>query len=330
MRILIPVDGSTCSRAAIRFIGARSKFMGEKPDVTLLNVQQNIPGTVIEHFSLEAVRSVYEAEGKAIVEKLAPEIEAYGIEPHMAVRIDDCGPAVAKIAVDDNIDLITMGSRGLSPVKSFFLGSVSRSVLEHTTTPVLLVREKELPERENLRLLLAVDGSDYGESAAAFIADHPGLFGPNPTIDVIFVAPDYAKMALAEIDSVTPAPTLKFFEKENQLAWENAVTPVLATLRDAGFDAKAVKRTGDAAEAIAAYAGENADLIVMGSHAGASSNLQCSVQPPLKSVPQLNCRSSLSVQTKTNFLFERQVFKLKGHATCAFLFPLMKVCTAAA
>lgn len=266
MRILIPVDGSTCSRAAIRFIGARSKFMGEKPDVTLLNVQQNIPGTVIEHFSLEAVRSVYEAEGKAIVEKLAPEIEAYGIEPHMAVRIDDCGPAVAKIAVDDNIDLITMGSRGLSPVKSFFLGSVSRSVLEHTTTPVLLVREKELPERENLRLLLAVDGSDYGESAAAFIADHPGLFGPNPTIDVIFVAPDYAKMALAEIDSVTPAPTLKFFEKENQLAWENAVTPVLATLRDAGFDTKAVKRTGDAAEAIAAYAGENADLIVMGSH----------------------------------------------------------------
>lgn len=266
MRILIPVDGSTCSRAAVRFIGARSKFMGEKPDVTLLNVQQTIPGTVIEHFSLEAVRSVYEAEGKAIVEKLAPEIEAYGIEPHMAVRIDDCGPAVAKIAVDDNIDLITMGSRGLSPVKSFFLGSVSRSVLEHTTTPVLLVREKELPERENLRLLLAVDGSDYGESAAAFIADHPGLFGPNPTIDVIFVAPDYAKMALAEIDSVTPAPTLKFFEKENQLAWENAVTPVLATLRDAGFDTKAVKRTGDAAEAIAAYAGENADLIVMGSH----------------------------------------------------------------
>ena len=266
MRILIPVDGSTCSRAAVRFIGARSKFMGEKPDVTLLNVQQNIPGTVIEHFSLEAVRSVYEAEGKAIVEKLAPEIEAYGIEPHMAVRIDDCGPAVAKIAVDDNIDLITMGSRGLSPVKSFFLGSVSRSVLEHTTTPVLLVREKELPERENLRLLLAVDGSDYGESAAAFIADHPGLFGPNPTIDVIFVAPDYAKMALAEIDSVTPAPTLKVFEKENQLAWENAVTPVLATLRDAGFDAKAVKRTGDAAEAIAAYPGENADLIVMGSH----------------------------------------------------------------
>lgn len=266
MRILIPVDGSTCSRAAVRFIGARSKFMGEKPDVTLLNVQQNIPGTVIEHVSLEAVRSVYEAEGKAIVEKLAPEIEAYGIEPHMAVRIDDCGPAVAKIAVDDNIDLITMGSRGLSPVKSFFLGSVSRSVLEHTTTPVLLVREKELPERENLRLLLAVDGSDYGESAAAFIADHPGLFGPNPTIDVIFVAPDYTKMALAEVDSVTPAPTLKFFEKENQLAWENAVTPVLATLRDAGFDAKAVKRTGDAAEAIAAYAGENADLIVMGSH----------------------------------------------------------------
>ena len=77
-----------------------------------------------------------------------------------------------------------------------------------------------------------------------------------------------------------------------------------------------------------------ADLIVMGTR-GLNPVKGCllytsSVQPPLKSVPQLNCRSSLSVQTKTNFLFERQVFKLKGHATCAFLFPLMKVCTAAA
>ena len=266
MRILIPVDGSKFSRNAVRFVGSRVKFMSKKPEVTLLNVQYQIPGRVIEQFSLDAVKSVYEAEGRAVIEQMVPELTAHGITPREEVRIDDCGPAVAKIAVDDAIDLIAMGSRGLSPVKSFFLGSISRSVLEHTTTPVILVRDKELPDHENLRILLAVDGSDYGESAAAFIADHPGLFGPKPTIDVLFVAPDFTNMALAEIESVAPAPAMKFFEKENELAWENAVTPVLATLRDAGFDAKAVKRTGDPAEAIAAYAGENADLIVMGSH----------------------------------------------------------------
>ena len=159
-----------------------------------------------------------------------------------------------------------MGSRGLSPAKSFFLGSVSRSVLEHSSLPVLLVREKGLPERENMRIALAADGSDYGEAAAHFIAEHLDLFGPGLTVDVISIAPDYVSLAKNEIDGVSPASSKEFFEKESQSAWENAVSPVLATLTAAGIDARPVKREGDPAEAISAYANENADIVVMGSH----------------------------------------------------------------
>ena len=117
-----------------------------------------------------------------------------------------------------------------------------------------------------MRIALAADGSDYGEAAANFIAEHLDLFGPGLTVDVISIAPDYVSLAKNEIDGVSPASSKEFFEKESQSAWENAVSPVLATLTAAGIDARPVKREGDPAEAISAYANENADIVVMGSH----------------------------------------------------------------
>lgn len=266
MRILIPVDGSAGSLNAIRFIGSRAAFMKDKPGVTLLNVQHNIPGLVIERFGLAAVRSVYEAEGSATLEKAEPALEEAGLEADTRVILGECGPAIARAAEEEKSDFIAMGSRGLSPAKSFFLGSVSRSVLEHSLTPVLLVSGKPAPAAENLRVLLAVDGSDYGEAAAAFIAEHPELFGPKPAIDVLFVVPDYRQMACAQVDSINPGEAIKQFEIEGDRAWKRAVEPVVATLAEAGFEARAVRRTGEAAEEISAYAKENADIIVMGSH----------------------------------------------------------------
>lgn len=266
MRIIIPSDGSASCREAIRFIGERAKFMREKPVVELANVQYAIPESIIDRFGLEAVCAVYEAEGRAQLAECTKTAERAGLSVETLVLYGECGPSLAREAQVFRADLIAMGSRGLSPAKSFFLGSVSRSVLEHSSLPVLLVRKKGLPERENMRIALAADGSDYGEAAANFIAEHLDLFGPGLTVDVISIAPDYVSLAKNEIDGVSPASAKEFFEKESQSAWENAVSPVLATLTAAGIDARPVKREGDPAEAISAYANENADIVVMGSH----------------------------------------------------------------
>lgn len=266
MRILIPVDGSACSRNAIRFIAERAEFMGEKPAITLMNAQHAIPELVFQRFGLEAARLVYEEEGRSIIARCAEELAPFGLEAESTVCLDECGPAAASKAAEIGADLIAMGSRGLSAAKSFFLGSASRSVLEHTSLPVLLVREKPLPKKENLRILLAVDGSDYGDRAAAFIADNPGLFGPKPAIDVLYAMPDYTATALQQIDGLTPAKSLATFLEEAEHAWEKAVGPVIDTLQDAGFEARPVKIAGNPAKVIADYAAENSDLIVMGSH----------------------------------------------------------------
>ncbi|MEM2981913.1 MAG: universal stress protein, partial [Candidatus Bathyarchaeia archaeon] len=47
---------------------------------------------------------------------------------------------IVNIAKEEKTDLIIIGSRGLSGVKRFLLGSVSNRVSHHAPCPVLIVR----------------------------------------------------------------------------------------------------------------------------------------------------------------------------------------------
>jgi nucleotide-binding universal stress UspA family protein len=47
---------------------------------------------------------------------------------------------IVQTAVDDQVDLIVMGSRGLGGVKQLFLGSVSDRVADEASCPVLIVK----------------------------------------------------------------------------------------------------------------------------------------------------------------------------------------------
>lgn len=268
MRIIIPSDGSASCREAIRFIGERAKFMREKPVVELANVQYAIPESIIDRFGLEAVCTVYEAEGRAQLAECTKTAERAGLSVETRVLYGECGPALAREAQVFRADLIAMGSRGLSPAKSFFLGSVSRNVLANTMKPVLLARGESLPDRENLRLVLAVDGSNYGAAAAQFISENPGFFGPAPKVTVVSVMRDYSDLTRAGVTDYEPIlrDTRERCEAENTRLWEEATEPVLDILRKADIEAEAVRLTGSPAEEITKYAKDHADMIVMGSH----------------------------------------------------------------
>ena len=59
----------------------------------------------------------------------------------------DCKPCehkpsveICKFAESEKIDLIVMGSRGLSEIKELLIGSVSSEVLHHAPCPVTIIR----------------------------------------------------------------------------------------------------------------------------------------------------------------------------------------------
>jgi nucleotide-binding universal stress UspA family protein len=91
-------------------------------------------------------------------------------KPHTRIRILLChGPVAATIASEARrrkADLVLLGSRGLSDVRGFLLGSVSRKVSALAPCSVLIIKK---PLTQLGQVLVAVDGSTHSRIAADFL-----------------------------------------------------------------------------------------------------------------------------------------------------------------
>ena len=263
MRILVPVDGSSHSRKVLQFLAARRALLGSSPTIDLVNVQHSVPSAVMQFLDLQAVRSAYEAEGRKVFDAIKADIDLSGLEPEEKVILGDAGTAIAEEADRTEADLIVMGTRGLNPVKGFFLGSVSTSVLAHTKTPLLLIRnETPVPG-------IAVDGAENGIAAVEYVLSNAEFFGPNATFEIVHATPAYHTLLSTSaymVDTIGPLVTEKEFTDAQTKLFEEAVRPAIELFRAAGLPCEARHLTGEAATTIAEYADANLDMLVMGSH----------------------------------------------------------------
>lgn len=175
MRILCAVDGSEYSQWGIQALEA---FASREPEhVTLLHVVdkptlRSLTGrnALGERRALAAMekagnillrdagRLAHVALGQAAT---APRTQFRTILAH--------GPlasTVVKQARRLKTDLIIMGSRGLSDIQGFLLGSVSRQVASTAACSVLVVKQ---PMPKLLHVALAVDDSKPSRAAAKFL-----------------------------------------------------------------------------------------------------------------------------------------------------------------
>jgi len=81
-----------------------------------------------------------EAEGKAILAKGEEIVKAQGLPAEARLRQGVPAEELLRAIVDEKADLIVLGSRGLSEVRAFLLGSVSDKVSHHAKCPTLIVR----------------------------------------------------------------------------------------------------------------------------------------------------------------------------------------------
>ena len=81
-----------------------------------------------------------EAEGKAILARGEEIVKAQRIPVETRLKQGVPAEELLHAAADEKVDLIVLGSRGLSQVKAFLLGSVSDKVSHHAKCPALIVR----------------------------------------------------------------------------------------------------------------------------------------------------------------------------------------------
>lgn len=267
MRILIPVDGSLSSKRVIDFLGERKSFLGPDAQIELVTVLPEVPEGFAKGFGIMAVETLYNEQAQQVLEQLEPDIASTGLKMDFKHVAGLPGVMIAQEAEDFQADLIIMGNRGLSGFKRLFLGSVSTGVLEHTTKPVLLMRETPLTREPNMRVVIATDGSDYGLKAAQFVCTHPNIFGHAPRISVVHVTPDYLHFISSHYSEyVHPMVDIDKFQAENNKLFRQAVDPILDLFGQHDIACEAVQLEGDAADAIVEFTKDHADVIIMGSH----------------------------------------------------------------
>ncbi len=175
MQILCAVDGSEHSQWGIQALEA---FAGQEPDqVVLLHIidQPSLQAAVNKNpVARKRALAAMEKAGTTLLRDAARAARlALGqaaTRPRTKLQtILAHGPiahTISRTARRLKADLILMGSRGLSDIQGFLLGSVSRQVAATAPCPLLVVKQ---PLTTLLRVAIAVDDSKPSRAAARFL-----------------------------------------------------------------------------------------------------------------------------------------------------------------
>jgi nucleotide-binding universal stress UspA family protein len=148
-KILVAIDGSTYSNLVLpAAIEVATRFDGE---ILVLHVSEHDRGRAAV-FTLETPAEATTMVGAAVRTAREAGITAKGQLKDVAVG--HVAKAIVETAEANAIDLIVMGSRGLSDVQGLMLGSVAHKVMQTADVPVLVVRP---PKKKTLATNGAVE-----------------------------------------------------------------------------------------------------------------------------------------------------------------------------
>ena len=142
MKILLAVDGSPASTRAVKFAVDQAKATA-KASLVLVNVQNLGTLGLPEGAGLMPAAWIEKEEDKAAAEALqaATALCREAGVPH-TVRSERGGIAatIDRVAREERVAHIIMGTRGLGGVRGLLLGSVATQLVHLTDVPVTLVK----------------------------------------------------------------------------------------------------------------------------------------------------------------------------------------------
>jgi nucleotide-binding universal stress UspA family protein len=162
MKILLAVDGSKHSQWAEGLL----RQMGGGHAVEVLYVTPAGGAVVAGAAGAPTLTEVLRECGEKMVRTVAKSLGSKFKTSTTVLESHDVAGAVLDRAKKIRADLIVLGARGLSPLKTFFLGSVSHKITRHAPCSVLVAHRR--PGRA-LHILSAVDGSPASRRATGFL-----------------------------------------------------------------------------------------------------------------------------------------------------------------
>ena len=141
MKILVPVDGSPCTKRMLAYLGAHDEWLGGAHEYTVLHSVPAVPPRAAAVIERDTLKAYYEDEAQKVLKP----IRAF-FARHPALRVSFVGKSgaagdiISATAAKGRFDLVVMGSHGHGMLGNLVLGSVATRVLANCKVPVLLVR----------------------------------------------------------------------------------------------------------------------------------------------------------------------------------------------
>ena len=153
-RILLVTDGSTHSQRAARYLGQFP--LPENAEVCVMHVLPPVPQPIMMEPYYGGWQTSYGAfpdqeaetafldrqaeQGEALLTRTSGLLRRHGIESTPVLVRGDAATEIIDYVKANQIDLIVAGSRGLSQIKSLWMGSVSRKLVHYSACSVLIVK----------------------------------------------------------------------------------------------------------------------------------------------------------------------------------------------
>ncbi len=256
-KILCPVDFSEFSALALRYAAALAK-----ENDALLLVHHSLPDLsqalgYLEPAAILTARDAMQSNTDSRLREFVAGIVPQGIRVIRQTGTVNASEAIPRIALEQNFDLIVMGTHGHTGYERFFVGSTTNKVLHKSSVPVLTVckpshnfveKDPNDPIRIS-RIICALDlepnNIAIAERALAIARSYQS------TIFFLHVAPE--KEGLVDLD-----------EEDKSVG---IMKELVGNAPEDWCTVHYLLRTGEPArEIMNALTDSNADLLVMGHH----------------------------------------------------------------
>ncbi|MBI1766476.1 MAG: universal stress protein [Acidobacteria bacterium] len=146
MKILLAVDGSECSNAAVASVAARPWPAGTEIRVLSALELPFVPTpetwALPDSYYVQLEEAAKEAAEKAVGDATT-QLEASGLQTTTSVKTGQAKSVIVDEAESWGADLIVLGSHGYSGWQRFWLGSVSNAVASQAHCSVEIVRQRK-------------------------------------------------------------------------------------------------------------------------------------------------------------------------------------------
>jgi nucleotide-binding universal stress UspA family protein len=193
MKVLVPIDDSSYSDAAVSSIGARQWPPGAQFLMySVINSYDKLIKFLPSSNTQKVIRLKDEQEQEVIrmLLRRCNLLRAALSDVHVEVAVDSGEPAakIVETATDWGAQLIVMGSHGRHDVQLHALGSVTAQVIEQIPCSMEVIRVLNRPGKtwqDQRRVLICYDGSEHSKAALDWVAC--GAWAPHQEIAVVCV-----------------------------------------------------------------------------------------------------------------------------------------------